>query len=150
MKKVLSWMLVFGLLWGVLLQTAVPANAMPTGQEQQTMEAMNGLLTGITGDRINGGDVENWTNESISRMISNKMMWDRYQFTPWLPTLGIPTDTSGDGYIHVERSLVDQLVKDAFGREFVPVELPYMLQLSGSEVLFGEAAGEHSSVVIQD
>ena len=150
MKKVLSWMLVFGLLWGVLLQTAVPANAMPTGQEQQTMEAMNGLLTGITGDMINGGDVENWTNESISRMISNKMMWDRYQFTPWLPTLGIPTDTSGDGYIHVERSLVDQLVKDAFGREFVPVELPYMLQLSGSEVLFGEAAGEHSSVVIQD
>ena len=150
MKKVLSWVLVLGLLCSVLLQTAVPAKAMPTGQEQQMMEAMNGLLTGITGDMINSGEVASWSDESISRMISNKMIWDRYQFTPWLPTMGIPTDTSGDGYIHVDRSQVDQLVMDAFGREFVPVELPYMLQISGSEVLFGEAAGEHSSVVVQD
>lgn len=150
MKKVLSWMLVIGLLCGMMLQTAVPANAMPSAEEQQTIRRMNGLLVGITGDMLGYGDVTNWPDETINRMISNKMQWDKYSHDPWLDTMGIPTDASADGYIHLEQSVVDSLVWDALGRNYVPVELPYMLKVSGNEILFGQAAGEHTAVAVQD
>ena len=150
MKKILSLLMAFVLLCGVMLSTALPVGAMPAGREMQTIEAMNGLLNGVTWDVLGMGDVDNWSDEQVNHFLCAKMIWDSYGGNPWLPAMGVPTETSGDGYIHVERSIVEKLTQDIFGRTFVPVEIPYMLEISGGEVLFGIAAGEHTQTVVQD
>ena len=150
MKKVLSWMLAVCLLCTLMLSAAVPASAMPNGEEQQIIKQMNGLLVGITGDMLQYGKVYDWSDETINRMISNKMMWDDYSYDPYLERMGISTDSASDGWIHLDREQVDSLVYDALDRNYVPVELPYMLKESGDEILFGMAAGEHTAVAVQD
>ena len=149
MKKSLSWALALMLICGALLQTAVPANAVPAGEKKQTIEAMNGVLNGVTyGDT---GKVSDWSDETISWILVRKMIWDGYAGDPWMEKAGIDLGNyDAEGYRRVKRSDVEKIVRDIFGREFVPVEQAYMLQLSGDEVLFGMAAGEHTTVKVQD
>ena len=149
MKKLLSWVLAMTLFCAVLLQTAVPADAAPAGEKKQTIEAMNGVLNGVTyGDT---GKVSDWSDETINWILVRKMIWEGYVEDPWMEKSGIDLGNyDAEGYRCVKRSDVEKIVRDIFGREFVPVEQAYMLQLSGDEVLFGMAAGEHTTVKVQD
>ena len=150
MKKVLSWILAICLLCGVMLQMAVPAYAKPTGEKAQTIETMNGLLLGITADMLNSGDVEAWSNKTINQALFYKVLCDPYTFNPWLAAMGVPTEASSDGYIHVPGTVVNQLTMDAYGREFVHDPGFSAIKISGDEVLIQGAAGVYTPVVVQD
>lgn len=151
MKKIVSWMLVLCLVCALMLQAVPAVSAESAQQKTQTREAMNALLVGMHTGMMNAGDVEDWTDSMICDAIHSKVLWDGYTWNSWLEAEGIDLrNYNNGGYLVLDRSDVDRIAMGMFGRAFTPVEQADWLQVSGDQVQFMVAAGEHTVFAVQD
>lgn len=122
----------------------------PAADKQETINALNALLSGTRLD-MGAGSVLNWDNSTISSVIYGKLKDDYFHYgdDSYLRGMGL-TWSEQDGFLHFPLDKVQELTKDAYGRDFPMDFQNELMQISGGDLLVSIAIGESEQLLVQD
>ena len=126
------------------------AQVQPELDREDTIAALNALLSGVRYDHGIGSVLE-WDDSTVSGAIYGKIKDDYFHYgdDSYLRSMGL-TWEERDGFLHFPLDKVQELTRDAFGRDFPTDFRNELMQVSGDDLLISIAVGESEQLLVQD